>query len=40
MDKIICVKERICLRLLAQLKELSNLSGEVRQKFDPQILEG
>ena len=40
MDKIIYVKERICLRFLARLKELSNLSGEVRQKFDPQILEG
>lgn len=40
MDKIVCVGERTWMRLLARLEELSNLAGEVRQKFDPQVSEG
>lgn len=40
MDKIVCVGERTWIRLLARLEELSNLAGEVRQKFDPQVSDG
>lgn len=40
MDKIVCVGVRTWIKFLARPEELSTLAGEVRQKFDPQVLEG
>lgn len=40
MDKIVCVGVRTWIKFLVRLEELSTLAGEVRQKFDPQVLEG